>query len=216
MSKIRVMFVGHGPSNLPEDHVVNVFHFFRGGAYADNVVSTVEAVDDFYNVAYSGNKVSQYLSPWIQRDAEFRAYDLEESPPRVPTVFPFSMTAAESNSGLPEEVACCLSLLGVVPPAMTVHRRGRLYIGPLCTTAGNIANTTVPARPSATFVQTLGLAAAALVTANVGWSVRTVTGGGGLSPGGMTLIANGYTDNAFDTQRRRGPRTTTRTVWPVG
>lgn len=216
MSKIRVMFVGHGPSNLPEDHVVNVFHFFRGGAYADNVTSTIDAVADFYIDPYSSNTVGQFLSPWVQRTAELRAYDLDEAPPRVPTTIPLFLPAVESNSGLPEEVACCVSLLGAVPPAMTPHRRGRLYIGPLCTTAGNIANATVPARPSGTFIQTVGLAAAALVTANVGWSVRTVSGGGGLSPGGFTLIANGYVDNAFDTQRRRGPRTTARTVWPVG
>lgn len=216
MSKIRVMFVGHGPSNLPEDNVVNVFHFFRGGAYEDNVGSTYLAVAAFYGTTYGGNSVGQYLSPWVQRDAELRCYDLEEAPPRTPTIVPLSLNAVESNSGLPEEVACCISLLGATPPALTPHRRGRLYIGPLCTTAGNIANSTVPARPSATFVSTLGLAAAALVIADVGWSVRTVTGGGGLSPGGFTLIAGGYTDNAFDTQRRRGPRTTARTPWPVG
>jgi len=216
VSNIRVMFVGHGPSNLPEDEVVNVFHFQKTGDYATNVGDTLTQVEAFYTAVYSGNTVGQFLSPWVQRTAQLRAYDLLTDPPRIPTIQTLSLPSAESNSGLPEEVAICLSYHGAVPPALTPHRRGRIYFGPLCTTAYSIANTTNPARPSTSVTQTLGLAAAALVLSGAGWAVRTKHGGTGIAPGFLTLIHDGYVDNALDTQRRRGPRTTARTAWPVG
>ena len=211
MATIRVMFVGHGPSTLPEDRVINTFHFLSGGAYANDVTSALAKVATFYTGLGSGqtNHISSYLSPWVQRDAELRAYDLSTAPPRVPTVNSLTLSAALAAGGVVEECALCLSYHGA--PPISPRRRGRIYIGPLCLNSDTIvaATSTNPSRPAATIVADLVTAAATLATdTGVNWVIRSK-----LPSENLVAITAGYVDNAFDTQRRRGPKTTARTQW---
>lgn len=202
------MFIGHGPSGLPEDRVINVFHFSGVGAYASLVDAALENVESFYNgTTAQTNPLGYYLSAWVQRSAELRAYDLDSAIPRTPTIVPFTL-AGTPTDGLPEEVAVCLSYHGV--PPITPRRRGRIYFGPLRNAACDQANTTTPARPTANLVNDLCAAARTLTLNSTGgaWSVRS-----SLPTQNFVTINDGYVDNAFDTQIRRGPETTARTNW---
>lgn len=209
MAQIRCMFVGHGPSNLPEDRVVNVFHFQNANTYSAHSALVANAVSVFYSTPYGGDPVSAYISPWVQRSAELRLYDMSTAKPRVPTIVPLTLGTVLANAGLPEEVALCLSFHGATPPAVTARRRGRVYIGPLVTSAYSSATNSTPSRPSTNFLNTLTLAATGLLDAtDVDWAI--------LGKDGYVQVSGGYVDNAFDTQRRRGPETTARTEWTSG
>lgn len=212
MANVRCMFVGRGPSDLAEDRVVNTFHFISTDPYATSVVDASNAVAAFYNLPYPTNTVSGYLSPWVQRDAELRFYDLSlPKNERPPTVVPLTLNPpASGNGGLPEEVAMVLTLNGV--GIVNRRRRGRLYIGPLLDNVCINASDTEPARPSPAFITTLTGAANALRTSAPGtltWVIRS-----SLPVENFVIIGGGYVDDAFDTQRRRGPDASTRTVWP--
>lgn len=210
MGFYRVMFIGHGPSGLPEDHVVNTFHFATTDGGMD-LNDCMLAVRDFYTVPATSpavaNPVGAYLSPWVQRAAELRGYVMTETPPRTPTFLDITLAAPVTPSGLPEEVALCISYHGTPPPAITPRKRGRIYIGPLCTAATQNATDTDPSRPGANFVGVLVNRSEALVNAAVGWAVHSTV------DDEYTFITEGYIDNAFDTQRRRGPGATARTTF---
>lgn len=203
------MFIGHGPSNLPEDRIVNVFHFSTDGEYDDDRVTAHVAVDDFYTGANIVQPIGAYLSAWVQRICETRTYNLEDPKPRLPQVGAITLPAPSQASGLPEEVACCLTLQGAIPPAASARRRGRLYIGPLNLTAATFGTALVASRPSDIFVNDLVVAATRLRNNSLGWAIRS-----SLPVQNFVEVDHGYVDNAFDTQRRRGPRTTSRVLWP--
>lgn len=207
MSHIRVMFIGHGPSNLPVDRIVNVFHFVGPGAYATDQPAAELAVARFYNDTTSATfSIGSWLSPWVNRSAELRSYDLDTPIPRIPTVAPLAL-GATSVDGYAEEVAVCLSYTGA--PPITPRRRGRIYIGPLRSSAVSPADASNPARPSGSFTGDLTRAAQRLADeVAVDWSVHS------LRPASNFVgIRGGYVDNALDTQRRRGPDPTTRLLW---
>lgn len=214
MAKIRVMFQGHGPSNLPEDRVINVFHFVGLGTYEDELPSVFAAVEAFYNASNTTRELAAYQSPYIQRDAELLGYDLDEPPKRVPTRFPVVLSAVASATQLPEEVAVCLSIRGSIPPAGGPRRRGRLFVGPLNILSMTSGPEGAPTRPSPAFVADLIVAAERLeaqaISAGTPWVIRSTK-----PTQNFVAVQGGYVDNAMDTQRRRGPRTTERTEWPT-
>lgn len=211
MTNIRVMFVGQGVSGLPEDRAVNVFHFVGGSDYASDAAVAITRVTTFYNGLASGqsNSIGSYLSPWINRDAELRTYDLTTAKPRVPTITPIVLNAVLNNFGLPEEVALVTTFFG--SPPVTRRRRGRLYIGPLNSSTSVIdhGDSSGPATPGLQIVLDLRDATKLLATANaVQWCIRS-----SLPTENFVPVAAGYVDNAFDTQRRRGPDPTSRETW---
>lgn len=211
MTNIRAMFVGQGASGLPEDRIVNVFHFVGGGTYAADAATATTRVIGFYNGLGSGqtNAVGGYLSSWVNRTAEVRTYDLTTAKPRVPTITSFELTPYLSDNGLPEEVALVATFYGA--PPVTRRRRGRLYLGPLNSNTsvidfGHQAN---PSKPNTQIILDLNTACSTLATpSGVNWSIRS-----SLPSENFVTIVGGYCDNAFDTQRRRGPDATDRTTW---
>lgn len=205
------MFIGHGPSNLPQDRIINVFHFTGTGAYADNTDACFDAVHDFYVGARSTRPVAQWLSPWVQRSAEMRQYNLDEAKPRVPTILPLDLGSVPSTEGAIEEAALCITLHGGIPPALTARRRGRVYIGPLNNFGVVGGTTTVASHPQTALITDLTEAAIQLAGSpalTVQWCILSTVPAVNFVP-----IVSGYVDNAFDTQRRRGPDATQRTPW---
>lgn len=206
---IRVQAVFQGGSGLPEDRFVNTFHFASdvNQPYAENAVLCRESVLGFFQDAHGGEAaIGTYLSPYVSRTFSITSYNLLDAPgERIPTTDTATLPATAAV-GLPEEVAICLTLRGA--PPVTPRRRGRLYIGPLVDNNGVIvsANTTTPARPkmtsSASITAALG-AAFTYVKTRPGvtpWCIRSITPTENFVP-----IVDCYIDNAFDTQRRRGP-----------
>lgn len=211
MTQIRVMFVGQGASGLPEDRAVNVFHFTGTGAYSSDGPAAAARVKTFYDTVTGAqvNPIGSYLSPWINRAAELRTYDLTTEKPRVPTVTPFTLPTCLNNSGLPEEVALVSTFFG--SPPITRRRRGRTYIGPLNGASAVISygSTSAPTMPATQIVLDLRDATKQLALAGpVQLCIRSL-----LPTENFVPVAAGYVDNAFDTQRRRGPDPTSRTEW---
>lgn len=202
------MFVGHGPSGLPEDRVVNTYHFQGGGTYAEDAFRYAIAVAQFYTDPRATSSIGAWLSPWIQRSAEVVTYDLTTAKPRVPTVLPITLEGGAS-SGLPEEVAICVSWYS--DPPVTKRTRGRNYIGPLGVAAVTQSSSTTPARPNPLFVADLLDAARDLMEIDTIESLFGLQIKSSVGLATNTRVRHAYVDNALDTQRRRGPETTART-----
>jgi hypothetical protein len=201
-------------SGLPEDAVVNTFHFRLTGS--DRVASAANAntrLAAFYDA------IDTYLSSELTGTATVKWYDLEEAQPRVPfTTTSFTFTPSASTAVLPSEAAVCLSYQALpVSGIKQAHRRGRIYIGPLAAGAGSGQ----PLRPILGVMTTFAAAAIALHGIVIGstdgfqWSVYSPTlhAQTGSLEDATFLVNEGWIDNAFDTQRRRGPAATSRTTW---
>lgn len=205
-------------SGLPEDVAVNTFHFTGVDDVEDMCTAIFGRMQLFYNTAYgsSSRKICQLLSNEVAiTAARVKMYDMAEPEPRPP-VFDESLgltgtpTAA---TNLPSEVALCASY-AAAPMAgeVAARRRGRVYIGPLNTAASDGGSGTTPARPATTTREILAEASEAMAAANtlgaqwVVWSRRNDS---------ASEIVRGWVDNAFDTQRRRGPAATSRLSWEV-
>ena len=151
----------------------------------------------------------------------------------------FTLPTPISTIGLPTEVAACIQLRGAnyaslaevggiesIPTPMSAQemgapvthtgrvrprarRRGRMYVGPLSTSAVDSTDSDKRPRLEATFRATLGLAAKGLATTNgtckLGvWSRRDEV---------IANVEQVLVDDAFDTQRRRGEKFVNRTSW---
>lgn len=212
------MFVGHGPSGLPQDRIVNTFHFSNADPYSTHSTEVIANLIDFYsNTSWGltlGHAIGSWLSPWVQRSAEIRTYNLDDpqsaGPPkvnRVPIITPFTLPATAWPNGYAEETAVCLSILGV-GPVVNARRRGRLFIGPLGIGGVDASTTTQPARPAGGLIDDLCKVATKLVNVDAGWAIRSSR-----PTQNFVAVGKGYVDNALDSQLRRGPDTTARTKW---
>jgi hypothetical protein len=138
-------------------------------------------------------------------------YNMEDPPPRTAVreaSFPIAVTG---STAAPTEVAVCISF--EAPPISGVNqssRRGRIFVGPL--DGGVIGTDGRPETLSLTNFRQGGdlLLTASLLALNWYWCI--------FSPTRQTFVEvnNGWVDNEFDTQRRRGRDSTARVTFPVG
>lgn len=140
------------------------------------------------------------------------------------------------QTNMPSEVACCLSMRSNVAPSIPRARRtGRVYVGPLNRGCQDTAVANSIPRPHASFLNDLRSAAARMqdgLLADGGALVvysRPFPGRDAIERPGRTtlpalparpnmtthLVDQVWTDDAFDTQRRRGERATGKTVQAV-
>lgn len=210
-------------TGLPQDDIVNDFAFKALVAPLPiDLTNMFAAVDEFYRtLTSSGNAVSQLISPFVSRAAthKLQAYSITAagtgSPIREDAWL--GPVAAIENEGLPSECAAVLSfhadLTGVLEEAGATRpkarRRGRVYIGPLCPFAVDVGNP--PYFLTAQTRATLNAAAVRLKDSaaadNVPWQVWSRV------DQQLRPVVAGWTDNAPDTQRRRGATSTARVVW---
>lgn len=213
MATHRALVTFPAVTGIAEDAVTNTLHFLPDpGGVAAALSALDTAIIAFYNDATTG--VGRFLSESQSRAASaatIRWYDLAEPPPRVPVrTTVFTLVASSAATALPSECAIVLSFQAVkVSGVNQARRRGRIYIGPL-----NAAVSTVTAgvaRPSSTVRSNIATRALALrnaaTAANSPWSVWSEVNGGPSS------VNDGWIDDSFDTQRRRGVLTTARTSW---
>lgn len=231
MGIARCAVLLHSTTGLPEDDFVNTFHFTTPGAAPTTAeCETIKgAVSTFYNVLATGQTytVSQFIADVVSRTNQptIKVYDQQAggSP-----VFEEAIDAGFDNAlvatNLPSQVACVLSFhadlstsvevvaAGAPGPAGDVHpkarRRGRIFLGPLCSTAG----TGSPLRPYAELIEALTLSAddlmndAALAADGLAWAVYSS------KDDAARPVVGGWVDQRFDIQRRRavsaGSRTT--------
>lgn len=205
-------------TGLARDNVVNSFTFSQaGGILPGDMDDIFTALNQFYEAvdALVLNPVISYIGPAVSRSAPVvvRFYDIDGhlngspagSPVRI-NASDWSPGASASATGLPSEVAVCLTAYadfgsdvefgpGTRPRA---RDRGRVYIGPLNTTAQTTAIGRT--RPDPALLTNLAEAGARLARAPMGpdwvvWSRRAAA---------VKNVTSVSVDDAFDTQRRRG------------
>lgn len=139
-----------------------------------------------------------------------RMYDMSTPAPRVPFFEDTFVLDDPSPTGqsLPPEVALCISFQASRQAgAPQARRRGRIFIGPISQTHNEAAG-----RPTLAVRAQLAGAASILLEASGAasdwsWVVFSPTGGT------FAVVDNGWVDNAWDTQRRRGIEASERTVF---
>lgn len=202
---------------IPEDDVTNTWHFFVGHAIdTDDTDIVLARLLQFYDDGVGATAISGFLGPMLDgAEATIAFYDMSDSPPRAPVAeeaFALAIPTGGSAIPPPSEVACCLSYqaegVSGIPQA---RRRGRIYLGPFSDLAAErISN---ESRPKEVMREEIALAAERLQALNdtgIYWTVfSTVSGAPAIGP----EVTNGWVDNAWDTQRRRGVDTTARELW---
>jgi hypothetical protein len=202
-------------SALPRDRFVNTFHF-AGAMSQANVNAIGELLQHFYNDT-PGTAVpapAEYLSPVIA-GASLRVYDLGETDPRTPHVPDPSNLWWQSwrltgGTALPNEVAVCVSYY---TDKNAPRKRGRFYLGALNTkalggTTGAPADQTVKSELRQVLAGNAFTLASQLTHPGLEWVLLSPKLGGSSGP-----VQHGWVDNSFDTIRKRGMKTTARTVW---
>lgn len=216
MAILRAMHILQMDSGTPADAVVNTFHFKTPlpVASAADLDQVVAAVAEFFDVnTITGLPVmgllSEHVSPSL---ATIKVYDLGDPKPRLAKRTNVRTAALTSGGSHPHEVALVGSYRSQpesgVPQA---RRRGRVYIGPLSNQADLISTTTNDVRPAVKARQTLALACSRMIseTPTIWTTFSTVDGQ-------AVAVVDGFVDNAYDTQRRRGTRATDRTKYNFG
>lgn len=188
--------------NTAANYASNTWHF-----EADDLTALqlcFNALKTFYNTMTGSMSSMVRQTGW-----EFKGYDDSDPMPRYPVLTEtWSLTGAPSGAPAPPEVALCLSFQGDktsgVPQA---RRRGRIYFPYV-----DASTIHTDGRPTTGLTSTLNAAGDALLTASLAaaswaWMVFSV-----VSPG-YTSVTNGWVDNEWDTQRRRGRKATARDVF---
>lgn len=191
-------------SNIPEDSPVNTWHF-QGVNDSTGRDAIIDGLTDFYDTMRL--ELADTVS---QNGHRIKIYDMADPEPRAPIRDQtFNLTSAPSGGPQAAEVALCLSFQGDrVSGESQASRRGRIYFGPLDTTVVDSAG-----RPSSAFQTKLANAGDTLMTFMLGggwtmlWCVYSPT------TSSLTPVTNGWVDNAFDIQRRRGLAPTSRVTF---
>lgn len=213
MSIYRAQVVLPFFTNLPTDVITNTFHFeATTGATPEQVGTEVTPqLTAFYTDGYGSDGIAFYINRGL---AHVKWYNLSNPEPRIPYVQSLGIgSIPQGNANLPTEVALCLSFQGLplsgVPQA---RRRGRVFIGgmPQNTISPSIGNnfpiwhSTVTARWGDSAEENLRVFSVPTDAQWVVWSPTTQE---------AVEVANGWVDNAPDTQRRRSVDPTLRDLW---
>lgn len=205
MAVQRALITLHTTDNLPANYLTNSLYFDDNEDPGTNLPLIADEIEDAYNAM----RLS-LAAPLAQNGHEIQFYKLSDPPPRVPTferTWDFESTIP--SNGLPSEVALVLSFQAErVSGLSQARRRGRIYLGPIG------SNQNVLGRPNndvigraVDFGESL-LSASGL--ADWTWVVYSEVNQG------AAPVTNGWVDDSWDTQRRRGIQSTSRTTWGVG
>lgn len=204
MATIRAQVILHTDDATPANYITNNFAF-TGTDPVPVLAGITTAIKDFYDdlpfsmmsteMAASGHEVKYYDLP-----GPVPNYPIEEDT--------FNLAAAGTGTPLPQECAICLSFQGQRTPGFPqARRRGRVYLGNF----GTSANTS--GRPTASLITAISTAAATFKSNILAlgddtvWSIWSVADQAGVP------VDNGWIDNVWDTQRRRGLIETSRTTF---
>lgn len=138
----------------------------------------------------------------------WKSYDMNDPEPRAPILSASSTISPDNTNTLPAEVALVLSFQAVrVSGSPQARRRGRVYLPFLKSSQNGLDG-----RPSGTLVAALASAGDVLVTsskASVTWKWTVYSPTDNVS----RPVTDGWVDNEWDTQRRRGRVRTSRTLF---
>jgi len=222
MSEILVVAELKAISGIKDDDAQNTWAFQNPSTSAPTDVATAA----FTKLATFYSNIGMFIGPSIDRTAGIHtltAYDLaaQLETPGAGLGTPiatgtFTITAPTVSVGLPAEVSTVLSfhasLVGSVVEVGSTRprsrRTGRVYIGPLSLGTATGSGPNFETRPTTGWQTSLKNAAVALLTgADAIWSVYSRV------DHVLRAVDGGWVDNAFDTQRRRGVKPTSRQNW---
>lgn len=203
MADMRAQVILKTVDNVAENYVTNSWAF-KGEDTEESTTAITTALKNFYS------NIVSYLSPSIAQNGHaVKYYTLPGTKPNYPfDEDSFNLASAPAGTALPSEIAVCLSFQGTRAAGFPqARRRGRIYIGPLDQTAAT------GDRPSSGLLTAMAVQATNFsteidaITGDVQWAVWSP------SDGQSVAIDNGWVDNAFDVQRRRGVAYTSRTTF---
>ena len=193
-------------TTLSEDKSVNTFHL-SGLLDSTNWTAVKNAFLAFYNTAGPGRtaSIASKFAAVANSPARIKAYNMDSAPPRVPLFEEDLALGPYGSDSLPEEVAIVLSFRNrAVTGQNQARRRGRIYLGPLATgvvtIAGGRARLNVATMDD--ILAPCPRLQDALIAAGTSWQSYSKVAND------WNVVQDWTVDDAFDTQRRRGPRLT--------
>lgn len=220
---LRTVVTIPADSGLPEDQLVNVWHFKTESdpALAGSLAAIANTLGDAYDIP-----APFFSSKYAWNTAKATFYNLADPEPRVPMAQLSLAMAVDPAPGaaLPAELAICLSYEAVqISGQPQSRRRGRIYTGPF-QVSGAVDHAS-PLDAVLTAVKNMGAKVLTDSDANVDWTwcvySRTTNLGNGNPPSAPQPLASsffpvvrGWVDNAWDVQRRRGLAPTSRKTFP--
>jgi hypothetical protein len=203
-------------SGTPEDSVINVWHFDSDQTFAEDADDVVGRLRTFYQ------SIDTLFPAHVGSTATVKVYDLADPEPRVPGIIDtIALTPAAGGTVIPHEVAICLSMKADPVSGVSAGRlRGRVFLGPLTTSVLALEGSQV--RITAAARTTVVNAAVALATGPDPGDARlaiysptthaALGGGAGSLADAFNDVTEVWVDNAPDTIRSRGEKSSARTT----
>jgi len=206
---------------LPRDVSESSFAFTSASVDAGLADDMKTAVESFWNqdgTTFAGS-IGSFLSPVIIRGtnvAKFTIYGINTATGLLGEPLleqPFDLVDSPiQNVSLPAEVALCTSF-NASGSGPARRRRGRMFIGPFNTGAlGTATSSETP--PAGELMGVLRDATERLNSAMVVWGGQLCVWS--RADAELKPVTDGWVDNAWDIQRRRGVDPSARTTWVVG
>jgi hypothetical protein len=188
-------------SERPEDVITNSFHFQNTDIVTD-YDNVKDMLENFYTVMAEGSSRSivEFMSiSTITGNWTLKAYALEDPKPRQPVIQWQGFSPPANTQALPTEVALVQSFQADIESGeIPARRRNRVYLGPFNRDAlGNYG------RPDDTLVSSMIFQGKQLIAESQA-SLRWTWVAYSPTTDEANAITNGWVDNAWDSQRRRG------------
>lgn len=224
MAIVRAQVIFQGKSNKPEDVFVNTYHFNTQGTTTADFEVCRDHLIELYNVAgpLAGSRaLAMDLSNVILRtanSARIKLYVIPPGPPPAPPApynppaadYTWTLGASGASTGveLPAEMAICASFYALVNRP---RYRGRVYLGPW--QIGVSQDEAVTDRANVLTAIRTGIASTFGRLVNKGANTSNLAVYS-RADGTARVVTNGWVDDAWDVQRRRGQDATVRTLFP--
>jgi hypothetical protein len=196
-----------GPSGLPEDVIVNTWHFYTSSVAEGDYDNIRDMLKDFYtSIPGSGSPLCTHYPNILNTTATVTIYNLDDPKPRQPI---YSSTYGPitwgTGSPLPFEVALCMSFEAEkVSGVKQARRRNRVYLGPFRSATADTDGHPLDSLLTSVVTQGEKLKQAADASISWEWVVFSPT------DDDFHPVDRLWCDDAWDTQRRRGLRETKR------
>lgn len=225
MSRVIAQVALQRDSGLARDEIVNTMHFEDDSGFSTDGGIDANGPGLMTRLATFYQESSSSLSSVLTGQGTITLYDWTAPTPRVPRL-QSTFTFVPQTTALPSEVALCISFRGEkVAGANAARRRGRIYFGPLASSASINPTPTNPAsdvRPVDDLVKvilgnfrTMALGGSGAFRLAV-FSPTTWALGTGSADDAWNDVTHIWADNAFDTVRSRGAEATKRFQASIG
>ena len=206
MTLLKAQVVLRTADNLPENFVTNTL-------YLDTLDEAVQVSEDWaVAIQTFYNAVRTYMSDLLSQNGhEIKFYFVDQPTPNFPfNTVSWNFSSALVGNPLPSECAIVCSYQAVkVNGENQGRRRGRIYLGPL----SDDVNLDGRVQPGIQAAIATAFKTYILDAYGVGLGTRPVVYSA--TAGTNADVNDGWVDNAFDTQRRRGIASSNRQVWDL-